>query len=187
MRNKFGLIVLFLLTLFWGCGKDTPLSDYDILFDGADERAISPVNFSLEGLPWEDWEAFFKSDDYNTLGHAFLDQFSDNPEYPCYGEYAIVINNAGSLKEAEKDGIVYNWPGIDFEKYSLVVGQYGCMEGPYKDQRAVVSGGNTTLYLRFWKKPDNLAIIQPPHSVLFGALYRKLPEGRAKVICFEGK
>lgn len=177
MRTYLLLTLACVSILFVGCKKEDIPSEYANIFNGKDKRAMAPVELC-------------QGDEFYYLSRFFLDEFysdnADDPRWPTTnGNFAVVVNDARLLKDYNtSNGQPFFWPEIDFNKYSLVVGRYWYVGGTfqrYKDQRAVVSEGKTTIYLRFVKyiggEPADV------HPVSFGAVYDKLPvDGLVEVV-----
>ena len=177
MRTYLLLTLACVSILFVGCKKEGIPSEYANIFNGKDKRAKAPV-------------FVFHDEDFYFLSQYFLEEFyADNADDPRWsttnGSYAVVVNDARLLKYYNTSNVQpFFWTEIDFNKYSLVVGRYWYVGGTfqrYKDQRAVVSEGKTTIYLRFVKyiggEPADV------HPVSFGAVYDKLPvDGLVEVV-----
>ena len=182
MSTKYFLQLLCSALLFAGCGNgldDSPT--FEDIFNGQDRSALAPLSSSQGNLQGENWEGFFHSDTFFKLGKIYI--WNLNPD--IRGDRAFIINDAQQLKDYtdEYTGQEYHWPEIDFEQYSLVIGQYGRVGGSFlflKDQRAVVNEEGTTLYLRFGK--HNGAEPMDISTVYFGALYKKLPDGPVEIV-----
>ena len=176
MRTYLLLTLACISFLFVGCKKEGISSEYANIFNGKDKRAMAPVDLC-------------QGDEFYYLSRVFLDEFysdhADDPRWPTTnGNFAVVVNDASLLKDYKApDGRIFRWPEIDLKKYSLVVGQfvYGGTFLRYKEQRAVVSEGKTTIILRFVKyiggEPTDV------RKVRLGAVYEKLPvDGLVEVV-----
>lgn len=180
MRTHWLLSPLCFLFLFTGCGNgldnpnglDDPIK-IEMLFNGKDERSLSP--FYSSGF-----------DGYDPMGvqqvlmkHFFKEYYPD-----LVNDCAVVLNDTQLLKNYQEDGIVYQWPEIDFDKYSLLIGSFtrkGGTDVLLKDQRVVVSDGKATVYLKMYY-PDAGFDDAVKNTRYFCALYTKLPNGMAEVI-----
>lgn len=174
MKTHFILAAICLTGLLVSCQNK-----FETIFgDSPGEGVLDPVRISDSGLPDETLDG----EQFQSLVRSFL-----KGSAPEKGEYAVIVNDAQVFLEAEeKTG--FQLPAIDFEKYSLVVGQWGgvSFKANYlKSQRVLKEKGGVSLYLRIGDA--NLIMPQSARLTLhyFGALYEKLPDGPVKVIRWE--
>ena len=191
MRTYLLLTLACVSILFVGCKNELGGSyGYEELFNGENTNALAPIETSSSGI---DWEGFFHSLEFPSLGWTLLNDLYPNKAREFQGDartdedLAVIVNEASVLKyiDAPNYGRVFRWPEIDFNKYSLVVGQYWYVGGSFlslRDQRVVVSEGKTTVYLRFVKKSDDYGESADIKMLYFGAVYSKLPDGPVEII-----
>ena len=174
-RLALGFISLLFLS---GCG-------YQSIFDGSDSGVLAPVDLSKE--LGDEYADFFRSDDFRICAqHVFYALREEGQIIGQYADYAVVLNDAYYLDDVHVDDVYtpgdYEWPDIDFNKYSLVLGWWaeGGTGWYLKDQRIKKTLlGKVTVYLHLCLV-DGL-YFHDNKKLLFGALYPKLPSGPAKV------
>ena len=177
MRGQWLITLLCIPFLFAGCGNSLGDTDesikYEMLFNGTDARSLVPFYSSgFEG--------------YTPLGvQQVLMKRLFEENYPdLVNNCAIVLNDKQLLKDCQDDGIVCQWPEIDFDKYSLLVGSFTRLGGCdvlIKDQRVVVSDGKASVYLKMYYPSDGTDDAMKS-TRYYCALYSKLPDGPAEVI-----
>lgn len=133
---------------------------------------MAPVDLSSK----DDFGVFFHSGDFSTLANAVLREYYSDAQVG----HAVVLNDARYLKGIEKNGVVYHWPDINFNRYSLLIGEVAANGVLLQEQRIIVSDGAVILYLRFVKNSWTLSYTG--ESVCFGALYEKVPDGPVEII-----
>ena len=146
------------------------------IFNGHDESVIAPV--ANETLTEAGLSEFFYSDDFYWLAEAFLSENAPNN----YEDFAFVVNNAQQLSSVPE----IEWPDIDFNNYSLIIGQYqrSMEKAVYlKDTRVENRLGSLKLYLHLCAIP-NVGVMGDAVRlhIPFCALYPKLPDKSVKVI-----
>ena len=98
-----------------------------------------------------------------------------------YPDVAMIVNQKSLLKEVEYYGNTFLWPEIDFEEYSLVIGQF--YTNYYNDeyhitQQYIVKGSSkNVLYFDFY---SNFGFATSRNNY-FATLYPKLPDGELEV------
>ena len=172
MRAFLLLTLTCISFLFVGCKKEDIPSEYANIFNGKDKRAMAPVDLSSK----DDFGDFFHSGDFSTLANAVLREYYSDAQVG----HAVVLNDARYLKGIEKNGVVYHWPDINFNRYSLLIGEVAANGVLLQEQRIIVSDGAVILYLRFVKNSWTLSYTG--ESVCFGALYEKVPDGPVEII-----
>lgn len=114
--------------------------------------------------------------DAHLSGHSSDFNFS---HIDCYETECFLINTAEQLREIVPEPI--ELPDIDFEKYSLIVGQYVFEEPRYSLESQAVETGTDVLTLNLvYRVLDGAApaVVAPYY---FWGLYDKLPEYEVKV------
>lgn len=168
-RKLFLSLSLFLLAMLAGCSNE-----FEDVFDSANKEAISPVetltaNSDMAVLQhdYPRLEALVAS----VIGEVF--KSSD----PVQKTGAIVINDSSALKDViSPDGDEWHWPAIDFEKYSLVIGNYEVVQSNIfvADQRILQKKDDLVLYLELGCKGDVWDMFGGIQY--FATLFPKLPD-----------
>ena len=109
-----------------------------------------------------------------------------------FPDLAMVINNKEMLKDvvvlSSMSGVedrIYQWPEIDFEKYSLVIGQFYTTYyhvGNVNDcitQQFIVKGSSKNILYFEIGNPGGLCSCKNNY---FATLYPKLPDGQIEVV-----
>lgn len=94
-------------------------------------------------------------------------------------DYAMVVNQKQQLKGVKWGDDIYQWPEIDLDRYSLVVGQFYTRNTGYVIARQYIVKGmsKNVLYLEIQNVSEDGLVFCAPKDNLFAALYPKLPEG----------
>ena len=94
-------------------------------------------------------------------------------------DYAMVVNQKQQLKEVKWGDDIYQWPEIDLDRYSLVVGQFYTRNTGYVIARQYIVKGmsKNVLYLEIQNVSEDGLVFCAPKDNLFAALYPKLPDG----------
>ena len=105
----------------------------------------------------------------------------DGPITENRGDYAIVINDASLLKNNEYEaGITAQWPEIDFENHTVIVGAYYAMSG-YRVSKQQIKKAGDSLELYIEVSGGNASkLISNYHG--FGGIYPKLPDLPVRII-----
>ena len=178
--NKYCFSLFLAAVVLSGCG-------YEGIFDGRDKDVLAPLDPSV-AFGNDKYDNFFKDGSFNYLCNTlFVELMSEDQISSGMNDYAVVLNDTQLLHEVQTEGgQVYQWPDIDFENYSLVVGRWMDVGTTWyiKDQRAKKSPlGKVTIYLHFVKHEGGA--FQQPRFRLFGAIYPKLPSGVAEIVRWE--
>lgn len=176
-------LLIFAVIMLPACNKNS-------IFDGSDKLAMLPVEASV--ALGSDNKDFFNSSAFIILGPEVLNNFiKENGEIDVernennkWGDIAIVINDSHLLGEYQGvDGSIFEWPQIDFGKYSLVIGRYsapdtGCILSEHRAKKGLF---RAEIFLHIIRG----AGFTVPMLHVWGALYPKLPSGPAKVTRWE--
>lgn len=178
MRKPFSIFPLIYLLFLSGCG-------YKTIFDGSDKDVLTPLDpIEILGDKFGD---FFKGGGFSDLAPAVFEGLHEEGMIPDnVNDFAIVLNDRHFLRDIQIADKTYQWPDIDFNNYSLVVGFWADPGTTWyiKDQRVKKSLiGKVSVYLHFVKH-DGGAFAMPRFR-RFGAIYPKLPGGPAEVIRWE--
>ena len=152
---------------------------FESIFDENNEAALVPVFFSDDsGRPMD-----VSFDLIGALAKR-MGYSGDN--------FAFVINDKSLLQDLVwEDGTILQWPGIDFEHYSLVAGH---LYAPYPrvicetNQRIIVGISVITLYVqegnrKDFERPGVLYTLDAmPSSKFFCCLYPKLPNRPVRIV-----
>lgn len=97
-----------------------------------------------------------------------------------FPDVAMIVNQKELLKDVESNGEVFLWPEIDFDKYSLVIGQFFTSETGYSISRQYIKKGlsKRVLYIEIVK--DSLFFCATANNY-FAVLYPKVPDGELEV------
>ena len=161
MMKKILLWVIPFLLIFTGCSK---------IIDpiGQQEYAHDPASLLVDVPGIE----------------LLVQQVLTENNFKDWKDSALVVNQKELLKEVEGyNGVIYQWPEIDFDHYSLVLGKYHTPHmGNYLIARQYIIKGlsKNVLYLAIQTIPDRIYFCTP-YNNHFAALYPKLPDGGLEV------
>ena len=153
------------------------------VFNGNNKDVIAPVELDGEdGVAWTNMESHGQLLELVPaalveLGIKLPDDESLLPELFKKEDYAVVVNNGQPLKGVVGlDGEELSWPGIDFKKYSLVL---GWVIVPSTDiiigkQRIKNEGEKATLYVELIRNNQADGGFAAMTVRYFAALYPKL-------------
>lgn len=165
--KKIGLFsVICAITALTAC------TNYSYIFDKESGNVISPLGYPggnqgdlMDGFP---------------LAFALVPPILEESGAPDnHSDYAIIVNNANRLKTVYTlNGSAVDWPEMDFQSNSLVVGRIWCNDVKrIANQRVEKKLGRVVLYLDVQEG----AGIHSPTFVYFAALYPKLPDLPVKI------
>ncbi len=158
-----------------------------------DEETIVPVNMQdssgedsttgVLNLSWSDVQILAKS---VLIENGYIKDYTGRAW--CFPDVAMVVNNKEMLTDvvvpSSMSGVEdrrYQWPEIDFEKYSLVIGQFYTtfyhLGNVFTQHYIVKSSSKYILYVEI----GNLGGLAAPANNYFAALYPKLPDGQLEV------
>lgn len=97
-------------------------------------------------------------------------------------DYAMVVNQKQQLKGVKWGDDIYQWPEIDLDRYSLVVGQFYTRNIGYGIARQYIVKGlfKNMLYLDIQNVQGGFVFCAPTDN-FFAALYPKLPDGGLEI------
>ncbi len=151
--------------MFAGCSNE-----FEDVFNGNNKEALSPIESSETG-------GVLLSGISSDLIRKTLDVISqDMRDVPHISNtIAYIINNQENLRTVtQRENTVVEWPEIDFDKYSLVLGTVDTARGKILDsQRLVIKNKVPVLYVK-------IKIVQEYDycddvSWYFAKLYPKVP------------
>ena len=158
-----------------------------------DEETIVPVNMQdssgedsttgVLNLSWEEIQILAKS---FLIENGYIEDYYTGSKY--FDDLAIVVNSNELLTDvvvpSSMSGVEdrrYQWPEIDFEKYSLVIGQFYTtfyhLGNVFTQHYIVKSSSKYILYVEI----GNLGGLAYSANNFFAALYPKLPDGQLEV------
>ena len=158
-----------------------------------DEETIVPVNMQdssgedsttgVLNLSWEEIQILAKS---FLIENGYIEDYYTGSKY--FDDLAIVVNSNEPLTDvvvpSSMSGVEdrrYQWPEIDFEKYSLVIGQFYTtfyhLGNVFTQHYIVKSSSKYILYVEI----GNLGGLAAPANNFLAALYPKLPDGQLEV------
>lgn len=108
--------------------------------------------------------------------------FSKNDAFLGKEERAIMINSLDDFTKIDFiDNAPMELPAINFESYTLIIGDYFTPGAGYSlvDQSIVVKSQKTTVYIRVKQNENTFA---KPTTNPFWGLYPKLPQGSVNVV-----
>lgn len=97
-------------------------------------------------------------------------------------DYAMVVNQKQQLKGVKWGDDIYQWPEIDLDRYSLVVGQFYTRNIGYGIARQYIVKGlfKNMLFLDIQNVQGGFVFCAPTDN-FFAALYPKLPDGGLEI------
>ena len=158
-----------------------------------DEETIVPVNMQdssgedsttgVLNLSWEEIQILAKS---FLIENGYIEDYYTGSKY--FDDLAIVVNSNEPLTDvvvpSSMSGVedrLCQWPEIDFEKYSLVIGQFYTtflhLSNVITQHYIVKSSSKYILYVEI----GNLGGLACCANNFFAALYPKLPDGQLEV------
>ena len=158
-----------------------------------DEETIVPVNMQdssgedsttgVLNLSWEEIQILAKS---FLIENGYIEDYYTGFKY--FDDLAIVVNSNEPLTDvvvpSSMSGVedrLCQWPEIDFEKYSLVIGQFYTtflhLSNVITQHYIVKSSSKYILYVEI----GNLGGLACCANNFFAALYPKLPDGQLEV------
>ncbi len=185
MKRLLILVILFFIGL-------TSCSDQLNTKEGYEET-IEPVNMQdssgensttgVLNLSWEEIQILAKS---FLIENGYIEDYYTGSKY--FDDLEIVVNSNEPLTDvlvpSSMSGVEdrrYQWPEIDFEKYSLVIGQFYTtfyhLGNVFTQHYIVKSSSKYILYVEI----GNLGGLAAPANNYFAALYPKLPDGQLEV------
>lgn len=167
MMNKAVLLISLCSCLV--CCQDNVLDN--------DGQTIDPINVqNHEGVFSYELQIALEND-------LLIRQVLNKSGSETQEDYAYVINRQRDLQDAKWGDETYCWPEIDFNEYSLVVGQFRTRSHGYGISRQYVRKGlfKYTLHLEIQSFVDIHNF--EPKTNYFASLYPKLPDGRLEVKC----
>lgn len=173
--------VVPLLVVISGCSDQFNLKEDKIEPVNIDDNSGEYPSSGFLNLSWADIQVLAKSvlADYGLIG--------DTKPFP---DVAMIVNSKEKLKEVVipsnitgVEDLRYQWPEIDFEKFSLVIGHfnaaYTAYEGYSFAQQYIVKGSSkNVLYLQVDSLKFFLCAVSNNY---FATLYPKLPDGKLEV------
>ena len=157
------------------------------------EETIEPVNMQdssgensttgVLNLSWEEIQILAKS---FLIDNGYIEDYYTGSKY--FDDLAIVVNSNEPLTDvvvpSSMSGVEdrrYQWPEINFEKYSLVIGQFYTtfyhLGNVFTQHYIVKSSSKYILYVEI----GNLGGLAYSANNFFAALYPKLPDGELEV------
>ena len=157
------------------------------------EETIEPVNMQdssgensttgVLNLSWEEIQILAKS---FLIDNGYIEDYYTGSKY--FDDLAIVVNSNEPLTDvvvpSSMSGVEdrrYQWPEINFEKYSLVIGQFYTtflhLSNVITQHYIVKSSSKYILYVEI----GNLGGLAYSANNFFAALYPKLPDGQLEV------
>ena len=157
------------------------------------EETIEPVNMQdssgensttgVLNLSWEEIQILAKS---FLIDNGYIEDYYTGSKY--FDDLAIVVNSNEPLTDvvvpSSMSGVedrLCQWPEIDFEKYSLVIGQFYTtflhLSNVITQHYIVKSSSKYILYVEI----GNLGGLAYSANNFFAALYPKLPDGQLEV------
>ena len=157
------------------------------------EETIEPVNMQdssgensttgVLNLSWEEIQILAKS---FLIDNGYIEDYYTGSKY--FDDLAIVVNSNEPLTDvvvpSSMSGVEdrrYQWPEINFEKYSLVIGQFYTtfyhLGNVFTQHYIVKSSSKYILYVEI----GNLGGLAYSANNFFAALYPKLPDGQLEV------
>ena len=114
------------------------------------------------------------------IENGLIEDYSDYTS-KYFPDVAIIVNQKEMLKEVEYYGEVYQWPEIDLDSYSLVIGHFYTSGIGYCVSRQYIAKGlfKSTLYLEIGLETG--IIYLSAKNNFFTALYPKLPDGKLEI------
>ena len=185
MKRLLILVILFFIGL-------TSCSDQLNTKEGYEET-IEPVNMQdssgensttgVLNLSWEEIQILAKS---FLIDNGYIEDYYTGSKY--FDDLAIVVNSNEPLTDvlvpSSMSGVedrLCQWPEIDFEKYSLVIGQFYTtfyhLGNVFTQHYIVKSSSKYILYVEI----GNLGGLACSANNFFAALYPKLPDGELEV------
>ncbi len=185
MKRLLILVILFFIGL-------TSCSDQLNTKEGYEET-IEPVNMQdssgensttgVLNLSWEEIQILAKS---FLIENGYIEDYYTGSKY--FDDLAIVVNSNEPLTDvlvpSSMSGVedrLCQWPEIDFEKYSLVIGQFYTtfyhLGNVFTQHYIVKSSSKYILYVEI----GNLGGLAYSANNFFAALYPKLPDGQLEV------
>ncbi len=185
MKRLLILVILFFIGL-------TSCSDQLNTKEGYEET-IEPVNMQdssgensttgVLNLSWEEIQILAKS---FLIENGYIEDYYTGSKY--FDDLAIVVNSNEPLTDvlvpSSMSGVedrLCQWPEIDFEKYSLVIGQFYTtfyhLGNVFTQHYIVKSSSKYILYVEI----GNLGGLAYSANNFFIALYPKLPDGQLEV------
>ena len=185
MKRLLILVILFFIGL-------TSCSDQLNTKEGYEET-IEPVNMQdssgensttgVLNLSWEEIQILAKS---FLIENGYIEDYYTGSKY--FDDLAIVVNSNEPLTDvlvpSSMSGVedrLCQWPEIDFEKYSLVIGQFYTtfyhLGNVFTQHYIVKSSSKYILYVEI----GNLGGLAYSANNFFAALYPKLPDGELEV------
>lgn len=157
------------------------------------EETIEPVNMQdnsgedsttgVLNLSWEEIQILAKS---FLIENGYIEDYYTGSKY--FDDLAIVVNSNEPLTDVVVPSSIpgvedrlCQWPEIDFEKYSLVIGQFYTtflhLSNVITQHYIVKSSSKYILYVEI----GNLGGLAYSANNFFAALYPKLPDGQLEV------
>lgn len=165
-----------LMCTLLSCSKNDP----ENIFKGLNKEALVPLDIE-EVLGQE----LASSLDYRNNDFFVISSILERTGVSEKIDSAIVINDVSILDGlCDKDGKLLDFSGIDFEKYSIVVGQERMVNyNPVvREIRAIVKEKSITLYTEVVSS-DTWA--QSSRLVYFASLFQKLPDYSIEIVRWE--
>lgn len=170
--KRFFLLPLCLIPLLSGC-----MNNFESIFNSADKSILSPVTDENGVI------LVFNNKDCNggfsLLTNIILTKMGLTSKMRSWDRdgleaVAAVINDQSQLENYAKGDIIYLWPEIDFEKYSLVIGCHYAISGGQhvRNQRLVPKKETLQLYLEI----QDLGGTANISTNYFGALFPKVSD-----------
>lgn len=157
------LTILVFSVLFAACTKTDP---FEKIFDISEDAAIAPIEQNSQLITE-------LNADTKILSRILSANGVQSYPYDVDNEKAIIINAPSDL--------LSGLPEIDFDKYSIVVGQYFLPSSAYslRDQRILLSNNKITLYLDVKDEGYGAAYLD---MGFFASVYPKMPDMPIEVI-----
>ena len=181
--KKVLLIALPILFCLTGC-MDMLNEDKDEIIEPISLQDSSGENVSggLLNMSWPEIEILAKS---VLIEKGYIEDYTGHFSWE-FPDVAMVVNEKKMLKDVVvlsntpgKEDHRYQWPEIDFEKYSLVIGHFFTSNIGYCVAKQYIV--KNTLYFEIGYKYEGGFVYTSSTNNYFVALYPKLPDGQLEV------
>ena len=173
-------VLIFVIPLLFGmssCSNQLNLKeDVEEIIEPVSMQEYSLENTSSEllNLSWDDIQVLAKT---ILIENGIIEDYTDyGSKY--FPDVAMIVNSKELLKDvvvlSNMDGVEdhhYQWPEIDFDRYSLVIGQFYTTESGWGIIQQYMLCFDIALGL------GGYAYLCVPTNNFFAVLYPKLPDG----------
>lgn len=181
-------VLIFVIPLLFGmssCSNQLNLKeDVEEIIEPVSMQEYSLENTSSEllNLSWDDIQVLAKTiliengiiEDYTDYGSKYFPDVAMIVNSKELLKDVVVLSNMGGVEDHH-----YQWPEIDFDRYSLVIGQFYTTESGWGiiQQYIKRSLSKSVLCFDIALGLGGYAYLSTPTNNFFAVLYPKLPDG----------